>query len=85
MRVVPRWRPFRGKPMPTGPFVGDCRSFDVPNTIVAMIRNAAPNCVAITLRPYGGAEMIASAERAARQRGMRVLWVRARAALGRHA
>ena len=82
MRIVRRWRPLRG-PKPEGPYVADCRSFDIPATIGAMIRNADAGCVAVTLRPYGGAEMIATAEREARRRGMRIFWVRARAALGR--
>ena len=73
--MIPRWRPFMGKAFPTGPFVADARTFDIPETIAAMIRNAAPNCVAVTLRPYGGDRMTQAAESAARRRGVRILWV----------
>lgn len=79
--MIPRWRPLRGQPFPDGPFVADVRTFDIPETIAACIRNAATNCVAVTLRPYGGARMIASAERTARKRGIRILWVPTRSAL----
>lgn len=79
--MIPKWRPLRGKPIPEVPYVADCRSFDVPNTICAMIRGLPVNCVAVTLRPYGGAEMISRAEATARRRGIRILWVRIRAAL----
>jgi hypothetical protein len=65
--MIQRWKPWRGE-MPTGPFIGDCRSYDIPETIAAMIRNAAPNCVAVTLRALGGERMTAAAERAARIR-----------------
>jgi orotidine-5'-phosphate decarboxylase len=56
------------------PWVCDCRSWDIPNTIAAMVSNAPAGMVAISLRPYG-AGMIAAAERAARRRGVRIIWV----------
>lgn len=59
------------------PFVLDCRSFDIPETISEMVKNlkrSRPNCIAITLSPLGGPRMIAMAERAARQCSMRILW-----------
>jgi hypothetical protein len=61
-------------PTDGSPWVGDCRSFDIPNTIAAMINNAAPGLIAVTLSPRGGAAMIKAAEHAARKRGIRILW-----------
>ena len=81
MRIIRRYRPLSGLPFPEGPYIADIRSFDVPKTIGAMIRNAPPNCVAVTLRPYGGAQMIVTAEREARRKGLRIIWVPARRAL----
>lgn len=64
------------------PWVCDCRSIDIGDTIAAMIRNAPAGLVAISLRPYG-ARMIAAAERAARRRGVRIIWLPAgRAVVG---
>lgn len=56
------------------PYVDDCRSFDIPQTIVNMINNAAPGLVAVTLSPLGGRKMVKWAEHAARKRGIRILW-----------
>ena|ERR1700677_4159803 len=56
------------------PWVADCRSFDIPPTIVGMIQNAAPGLVAVTLSVRGGIRMIQAAERAARKRGVRIIW-----------
>jgi len=56
------------------PYVCDCRSWDVPSTIAALVRNAPAGLVAISLRPYG-AQMIAAAERAARRRNARIIWL----------
>lgn len=56
-------------------WVCDCRTFDIPNTIASLIRYLPTNAVAVSLRPEGGAAMIVTAERAARRRGMRILWV----------
>lgn len=63
-------------PPPTdgSPWIGDCRSFDIPQTIVGCIRNAAPGMVAITLSRLGGPVMVAAAEKAAAERGACVLW-----------
>ena len=52
----------------------DIRTFDIPNTIEACIRNAALGLVAITLSRRGGRQMIDAAERAACARGARILW-----------
>jgi hypothetical protein len=56
------------------PWVCDCRSWDIASTIATLVRNAPAGLVAISLRPYG-AGMIAAAERAARHRGVRIIWV----------
>jgi len=56
------------------PYVADIRTMDIPATVAACIRNAPEGLVAISLRPYG-AGMIAAAERAARRRGVRVIWL----------
>lgn len=53
----------------------DCRTCDIPNTIVAMIRSFPRNVIAVSLRPEGGPAMIAKAERAARRNEMRIIWV----------
>lgn len=57
------------------PWVADVRTFDIPETIVGMIRNAAPGLVAVTLGTGGGIKMMVAAERAARRRGVRILWL----------
>jgi hypothetical protein len=55
-------------------YICDCRNVDIPNTIRWMIRNAPEGMVAISLRPYD-AEMIKLAEREARRRNARIIWV----------
>lgn len=57
------------------PFVLDVRAHDIPKTIERMIRALPDNCVAISLRLDGGFTMRRWAERAARQRGVRILWL----------
>lgn len=61
-------------PTDGSPYVADCRSYDINETICAMIRNAAPGLVAVTLSPKGGPRYVKMVERAARKRGIRVLW-----------
>jgi len=56
------------------PYVCDYRSMDIPNTIRWLIRNAPEGLVAVSLRPYG-ADMIKIAEREARKRNARIIWV----------
>lgn len=55
-------------------YVVDCRSIDIPNTIASYVRNLPYGTIAVSLRPYG-AQMIHAAERAARKRGVRILWI----------
>lgn len=62
-------------PTDGSPWIADVRTYDISTTIANMIRMAAPGCVAVTLRPVGQ-EMIIAAERAARRRGIRILWVK---------
>lgn len=57
------------------PWVADVRTFDIPETISALIRNAAPGLVAVTLGTGGGIPMMIAAERAARKRDIRILWI----------
>ena len=66
------WRGF--EPFPGAPYIADVHSFDVPETMVACIRNAAPGLVAITASRFGGAKMIAAMEAAAADRGISILW-----------
>ena len=64
----------RGAPKDGQPWIADWRSYDVPETVAAGIRNAAPGLVAVTLSMLGGRKMIEAAELAARERGIRILW-----------
>lgn len=66
---------FNGEHLLPGPFVLDQRTYDVPETIEAWIRNMPDNCVAFSLRWQGGKRMVRRAERAARKRGKRILWM----------
>lgn len=58
-----------------GEFVLDTRAWDIPNTIAGMIRALPENCVGISLRLDGGGVMVRRAEREARKKGMRILWL----------
>lgn len=69
-----RVKPWTMIPTDGRPWVADLRTFDIPETIAACIRNAAPGCVAISLSRLGGWTMVNAAEAAARERGIRVLW-----------
>lgn len=57
------------------PYVLDVRTFDIPETIAKMITNAPPGLVAVSLRNGGGRQMLHVAERAARKRNARIIWV----------
>ena len=59
----------------TEPFVLDTRFHDIPNTVRSHIEALPDNCVAVSLRLQGGFDMIKVAERAARKRGVRILWL----------
>jgi orotidine-5'-phosphate decarboxylase len=61
-------------PPSNGPWVADCKTFDIPETVAACIRNAASGMVAISLCRRGGSRMIEVAEAAAAERGIRILW-----------
>lgn len=58
------------------PYIADIRTFDVPETIAACIRNAASGLAAITFSTMGGQEMVRRAEEAASRRGATVIWWR---------
>ncbi len=72
---IRRHRIWDGDPPKEGLWIADWRSYDIPHTVCAAIKSMPSNCVAITLRPYGGAKMIAAAEAMARRCGKRILWV----------
>lgn len=57
------------------PWVLDVRTFDIAETIVKMIQNASAGLVAVSLRNGGGRQMLYAAERAARKRNVRILWI----------
>lgn len=59
----------------SGPFVLDTRFHDIPNTVRGFIRALPAHCVAVSLRLSGGRDMIRTAEREARRRGVRILWL----------
>lgn len=64
----------KGVPADGSRYLLDWRSYDIPETVARGIRNAAPGLVAVTLSMFGGQKMIAAAEKAAKERGVRVLW-----------
>jgi len=73
VKLLPRVKPY--DPWPTkGLWVMDARTYDIPETIGAGIRNAAPGVVAITLSRRGGLKMYEVAQAAARERGLRIIW-----------
>lgn len=75
-RKLKRVRIWQSPPEDGTPWLADIRTFDIPETISACIRNAAPGLVAITLSRRGGRQMIDAAEAAAAERGIRVIWWR---------
>lgn len=56
------------------PYVFDWRSYDIPETVCAGIRNAAPGLVAVILAFVPLVTYVRAIERAARRRGVRVIW-----------
>ncbi len=80
--MLKRWHWLLDGPVPTVPFVSSARMLDIGSTMVAAIRNAPTNCVAIAMGCtlfQLNAKTIADCERAARRKGLRLLWVRRRA------
>lgn len=73
-RVRWHWGSEYRYPTDGSPYVIDCRTFDISETVCAMIRNAAPGLVAVTLSPRGGPAWIKLIERCARKRNVRILW-----------
>jgi hypothetical protein len=74
MKMIHWWRPPEPQPPKGEPYVAMIKSFDIPATIAACIRNAAPGIVAIALCRRGGREMIEAATKAAEKRKIRVIW-----------
>lgn len=66
-----------GYPAPTDgkPWVLDVRTFDIAVTVSKMIETAPTGLVAVSLRNGGGRQMLYVAERAARKRDARIIWV----------
>lgn len=56
------------EPAVDGLFIAMIKTFDIPETIAACIKNARPGMVAIVLSRRGGSEMIQYAEDAAVER-----------------
>ncbi len=57
------------------PVVVDWKLWDIPTTVRRSILTMPSNVVAVSVRLCGAA-MIRAAERAARQRGIRIIWCR---------
>lgn len=75
-----RWH-YKDGPPPAGPFVSSARLLDIPNTLVGAIRSMPAGCVAVAIRavPFDlSVACLADLERAARHKGLRLLWVRQR-------
>ena len=75
-RWIRRVKPWQHNipPVDGTPWVADVRTYDVPETIAACIRNTSSGCVAISLSRLGGHAMVTAAEAAAKERGIRILW-----------
>lgn len=57
------------------PFVLDTRFHDIPATVRGFIRALPDNCAAVSLRLVGGYNMTRIAEREARRKNVRILWL----------
>lgn len=57
-----------------GPFFLDTRAVDIPKTIDGLINALPDNCVGLSLR-YSAVSHLHRAERTARRRGMRIIWL----------
>jgi hypothetical protein len=80
--MLKRWHWLLGGPVPDVPFVSSARMLDIGGTMVAAIASAPANCVAIAMGCtlfQLNAKAIADCERAARRKGLRLLWIRRRA------
>lgn len=71
---LPRWRWGDLLGFPIGPFIADIHSFDITETMVGCVRNAAPNCVAIVFVDRAGSKTRRAVESAAGARGLQILW-----------
>ena len=59
-----------------GAFVLDTRFHDIPNTVAGMIRALPNNCIAVSLRKQGGRAMVERAKTEARERNIRIIWLK---------
>jgi orotidine-5'-phosphate decarboxylase len=59
----------------TVPFILDTRSHDIPRTIAGLVRNLPATCIGLSLRFIGGPSMVRRAEREARKKGIRIIWL----------
>lgn len=64
---------YSGKPFPDRPFACRVVLNDVPETVIGAIRSMPPNCIAVTVSTNVRKHHV-EIERAARRRGVRVLW-----------
>lgn len=73
MKTLSTPRFFSGAGWPSEPFAFRYKLRDIPNAVVGAINALPPQCVAVAVHKDVHA---ASVERAARRRGIRVMWVR---------
>lgn len=72
---TPRWSGILDpRPRPHAPFIADIHSFDIVNTIRALVRNVPEDVIGIVLVDRGGPQMRAAAEEEAKARGITILW-----------
>ena len=74
------WKVFDPEPPDGTLFIAMVKSFDIPQTIAAMIRNAKTGMVSVVLSRQGGKDMVKYAEQAASERRVahpefkRIIW-----------
>lgn len=73
MKTFSTPRFFSGVDWPSEQFAFRYKLRDIPNTVVGAINALPPQCVAVAVHKEVSAAPI---ERAARRRGMRIMWVR---------
>lgn len=64
----------KGEPWPSKPFAFKCRVRDIPETVVRFINVLPSNCKAVGLRLPQSSIGIMKCERAARIKGIRIMW-----------
>ena len=82
MKILPRYGLLdwmNHKPFPDKPFVYAVKHWDIPKTMVGVLTNPRlvnSKCVAVTLRCLPDFRTLWVCERAARQGGFRILWMK---------